>query len=122
MPVTKQRFVEDLVRDCDEARPIVEEHLRDFEGEVLLHLLVADVLRLAIALFEANEIAALDRCLRVVATGLADGDEYVRNAVAVSFVEDTPWWDEKMYPFISAWPEALQAEADRHRAASDGNA
>ncbi len=33
-----------------------------------------------------------------------------------------PWWDEKMYPFMSAWPEVLQAEADRYRAAGDRNA
>ena len=121
MPLTKEQFVEQLGRDFPESDPIIEEHRRDMDGEVLLHLLAADVLRLAIELFEANEIDTLDRCLNVVATGLAEGDEYVNNAIAVSFVEDTPWWDETKFPFIAVWPEALRVEAERFRAASGGS-
>ena len=120
--MTKESFVDDLVRECPEARPLVEEHLQDNGGELLLHLVAADVLRLAIAMFNSQETEALGRCLGVVATGLADGDEYVQNAVSVSFVEDTPWWDEQMFPFIAVWPEVLQAEAKRFRLASDGGA
>ncbi len=96
MTKTADLFVEDLVRDCPECVPIIEEHLRDFDGEVLLHLVVADVLRLAIAMFERHNTEGLGRCLSAVAAGLTDGDEYVQNAVAVSFIEDTPWWDEQM--------------------------
>ena len=118
MPLTKEQFVEQLRRDFPESDPVIEEHRRDMDGEVLLHLLIADVLRLALELFEANEIETLDRCLKVVATGLAEGDEYVNNAIAVSFVEDTPWWDETKFPFIAAWPEVLRVEAERFRAAS----
>lgn len=120
--MTKERFVEALVRECPEASPIVDEHLRDFDGDVQLHLLIADVLRLAIAMFDAHQTEPMHRCLGVVASGLTDGDEYVQNAVAVSFVEDTPWWDEQMLPFIAMWPEALRTEAERFRAASGGSA
>jgi hypothetical protein len=119
--MTKERFIDDLVRECPEARPVVEEHLQD-HGEILLHLVAADLLRLAVAMFEADETDALNRCLGVVATGLTDGDEYVQNAISVSFVEDTPWWDEKMFPFMAVWPEALQAEAESYRFAGGGGA
>jgi hypothetical protein len=119
--MTKELFVDELVRRCPEARPIVAEHLHD-HGEILLHLVVADVLRLAIALFNSGEMEALNRCLAVVVTGLTDGTEYVQNAISVSFVEDTPWWDEQMNPFMTAWPEALQAEAEAFRLASGGGA
>jgi hypothetical protein len=122
MSLTREQFVEQLRRDCPELDSIIDEHLGDFDGEVLLHLLVADVLRLAIELFEAHEIEALDRCLSVVAAGLGEGDEYVQNTVAVSFVEDTPWWDETKFPFIAAWPEVLRAEAERFRVACGGSA
>ena len=121
MPITKERFIDDLVRECPEARPVVEEHLQD-HGEILLHLVAADVLRLAIAMFNAGETEALNLCLGVVATGLTDGDEYVQNAISVSFVEDTPWWDEQMFPFMAAWPDALQAEAETYRLARGGSA
>lgn len=50
-----------------------------------------------------------------VGAGLTDGNERVENAVAVSFVEDTGWWDDAMAPFIAAWPEPLRAEARRQR-------
>jgi hypothetical protein len=118
VPLTTEQFVELLRRGCPEAAPLIDEHLLGFDGEILLHLLVADVRRLALAFFEARDIRALDRCLDVVAAGLRDGDEYVENAVAVSFVEDAAWWDEAMSPFIAAWPGALRAEAERQRAAS----
>jgi hypothetical protein len=113
--LTTGEFVAHLVETCPELRPCLEEHLRD-NGEVLLHLLVADVLRFAISKFEESSEDDLARCLAAVATGLTDGDERVENAVAVSFVEDTGWWDDTMAPFIATWPEALKAEAQRQRA------
>lgn len=119
--MTKEQFVADLVRECPEALPLVDEHVRD-HGEILLHLVAADVLRLATAMFNAGATEALNRCLGVVAAGLTDGDAYVQNAISVSFVEDTPWWDEQMATFMAAWPEALRAEAETYRIARDGSA
>lgn len=46
---------------------------------------------------------------------MREGDERVENAVAVSFVEDTPLWDESRHAFIERWPPALSAEAERQR-------
>lgn len=39
----------------------------------------------------------------------------MKNAIAVSFVEDSVWWDPSMSAFMSAWPSVLVAEAERQR-------
>jgi hypothetical protein len=101
-----------------EAQQVVQEHLEDNDGELLLHLLVADLLRLAHTWFELGMTDALTRLLAVVGAGLTDGDEGVENAVAVSFVEDSGWWDQASQAFIAAWPAALQAEVARQRTAN----
>jgi hypothetical protein len=56
--------------------------------------------------------------LGVFETGLREGDEAVENAVAVSFVEDTDWWDDSMRLFIARWPTGLAEEVERQRRAS----
>jgi hypothetical protein len=37
--------------------------------------------------------------------------------MAVSFVEDTGWWEPEMHPFIAAWPDELAHERAYQRAA-----
>lgn len=113
--LTAQDFVELLTAACPKARGIVDEHLRDNDNEVLLHLLVADIRRFAIERFEVHDTTTLKQCLDVMSTGLTDGDDHVENAVAVCFVEDTGWWDPEMKPFMAAWPSPLVAEAKRQR-------
>ncbi|WP_155859542.1 hypothetical protein [Cellulomonas sp. KRMCY2] len=51
-----------------------------------------------------------------MATGLRQGDDHVRGAIAVSFVEDTGWWEPEMQPFIATWPAELVNELARQRA------
>ena len=70
---------------------------------------------MAIAMFERGESDSLARLLGVLDRSLLEGDEDVENAVAVSFVEDTGWWDPEMGPFMSVWPAGLMAEAERQR-------
>lgn len=120
--ITVVEFVDLLTESCPETVPIVAEHLVDNGNELLLHLLIADVRRFSIEQFERDDSEALSRCLDVVAQGLIEGDEYVENAVAVSFVEDTGWWDPLMQPFIASWPLPLREEAERQRRAWPGNA
>ncbi|MEK7424230.1 MAG: hypothetical protein AAB131_10360 [Actinomycetota bacterium] len=115
MPQRKEQFVAELVECCPSLRDIVDEHVRDFDGEVLLHLLIADVRRFALGCFQSGESDVLSSCLDVVAGGLSLGDDYVENAVAVSFVEDTPWWDPSMEPFMAVWPDALRSEVEHQR-------
>ena len=119
--MTKDEFVARLVAACPETQPIVDEHLADFENEILLHLLIADVRRFAIAAFEAGDIDVLRKCLDAVGTGMS-GDDYVQNAIGVSFVEDTPLWDTTMGPYIATWPVPLKDEAERQGKWRPGNA
>lgn len=91
------------------------EHLEDYGNELLLHLLVADLRRLAVEWFGDGRNEPLGRLLEVLETGLREGDGDVKNPVVVSFVEDTGWWDESMQPFISLWPTGLADELERQR-------
>ncbi len=106
-------FVDLLLRTVPEAGDLHREHLEDNFGELLLHPLVADVRRLSFRAFEAGDRDLLRRCLEVMDAALRDGDVELENAVAVSFVEDTGWWDPDMQLFVAAWPAALRAEAER---------
>lgn len=109
--MTTEEVVSRLVDSCPETQPIVDEHLEDFDNEILLHLLIVDVRRFAIAAFEAGSLEVLTTCLGVVATGMSDGDDDVQNAIGVSFVEDTLPCDPAMQSYIATWPEALQNAA-----------
>lgn len=111
-------FLADLRSRVPGGGPTIDENLADQDGELLLHLLLADLRNLALSWFGEGRREELAQLLSVVESGLTDGDEYVENAVAVSFVEDTPWWDEAMEGFMSTWPLGLQREAERQRAAS----
>lgn len=108
-------FVAALSASASSVRAVVDDHLLEYGGESLLHLLVADVRLWCIEAFLAGERSDLGRCLDVMAMGILSSDDYVQNAVAVSFVEDTPWFDQSMEPFMAVWPAPLQAEADRQR-------
>lgn len=112
--LTASDFLDMLAKQVPETHPVVREHLDDNDG-LLLHVLTADLRRHAIQAFEAGRSDVLSRLLAVVDAALREGTEDVINAMAVSFVEDTGWWDPDMQPFIEAWPAALRAEVDRQR-------
>jgi hypothetical protein len=42
-----------------------------------------------------------------------EGDPSVRNAVEVSFVENSGWWEPEAESFVKFWPAALRIERDR---------
>ncbi len=93
----------------------VREHFADQEGELLLHLLTADLRRLAVAWFQEGRTDALARLLDALDVALREGNQYVNNAIAVSFVEDLGWWEPGMQPFIATLPGELANEVDRLR-------
>lgn len=103
-----------LAADVPEAQLAVVQHLEDHEG-LLLHLLTADLRRFAIQCFDAGQDEVMQRLLNLIDLALREGTEEVENAVSVSFVEDTGWWDPATQPFIEAWPPGLRAELDRQR-------
>lgn len=117
--VSPQEFLAELSSVVPESQELVAEHLEFYE-ELLLHILVADLRRMALAMFEQGEMERLERLLAVLDRSLAEGDEFVSNAVAVSFVEDTGWWDPEMSGFMTAWPDGLKEEVERQRQWRDG--
>ena len=110
MALTATDLLDTLAAEVPETQPVVGQHLQD-NGGLLLHLLTADLRRYAIQSFEAGQRDVVGRLLAVIDDALREGTEDVQNAMAVSFVEDTGWWDPAMQPFIETWPEGLQAEA-----------
>ena len=113
--MTETDFLRSLADEAPEVRDLIDEHLRDQSGELLLHLLVADVRRAAVDPFQRSDGDLLRRLPDLLDRALREGDERVENAVAVSFVEDAGWWHPAMRSFIDAWPDALQAEALRQQ-------
>ena len=112
--MTAHDFLSVLTSKVPETQHLVTEHLAH-NDELLLHLLTADLLRYAIEEFDSGHGDKLGKLLDVIESALRDGTEYVTNAMAVSFVEDTGWWDPQMQPFIDAWPSELRAEVERQR-------
>ena len=112
--MTAEDFLSALTSEVPEAEPIAREHLED-NDELLLHLLTADLRRYAIDMFGSERPDVLRRLLGVIDCALLLGNDSVSNAMAVSFVEDSGWWDPAMQPFIASWPPGLQAEARRQR-------
>jgi hypothetical protein len=112
--MTSTDLLDALARDVPETQPVVDEHLED-NGGLLLHLLTADLRRFAIQSFDVGNGNVLERILALVDVALGEGTGDVQNAMSVSFVEDTGWWDPAMQPFIGAWPTGLRAEVDRQR-------
>jgi hypothetical protein len=116
VPLVAQEFPERLVDAVPEAGAIVEEHLNDQDGELLLHLLVADIRRFVLAAHERGDEELTGRVLAFLDLALTTGDSAVENAIAVSFVEDVGWWDPAVQAFIAIWPAGLRAEVKRQSA------
>jgi hypothetical protein len=110
-PMSNADFVDALVARVPAARALVDEHLDDQFGELLIHMLMADVSRLALSAFQQGDASTANAVLAVVDEALRTGDDALINAVQVSFVEVTGPWDAEMQAFISTWPKALTAEA-----------
>jgi membrane protein required for beta-lactamase induction len=113
--MTQASFAQELLKAVPEARPVVDEHLRDYD-ELLLHLLMADLLRLAVASYGVGEGDVTQRLLAFVDRALRDGDDLVENAVCVSFVENVGAFPGESEAFISSWPDGLSQELARQRA------
>lgn len=94
---------------------IIDEHLVDNDGELLLHVLFGDLTRFVLAADERGDHDVVARSLQFLDSALRHGDADVENLVAVSFVENNEPWDGQAWTFISTWPEALRAEAQRQR-------
>jgi len=75
-----ERFVDELLAAAPQVGVLVTENRDPDDGMVLLHLLLHDLLRLAVSAFRAGDAALVTSILVVTERGFRDGDEYVRNA------------------------------------------
>ncbi len=109
----REAFVAELLRVAPETRAAVAEHLDDNHGELLLHLLLGDLLRLTVEAFHGGDQDLAERVVGVVARGLDEGDDYVANAVAVSFVEGFGALPRETDDLLGLWPPTLRSELGR---------
>jgi hypothetical protein len=109
-------FVDRLLAAVPEVDAEVREHLSDYDGELLIHLLMGDLRRTAVRLFHDGAFQVEQRLLRFVDLALRQGDDAVENAVCVSFVENAGFGPGETPEFIASWPDGLRSELDRQRA------
>jgi hypothetical protein len=110
--ITRADFVDELKRAVPESDDLVAEHLAD-NGELLLHLLMSDLLRMTVSTFHEGQPAVAARLLTFVDRCLREGDDDVANAVCVSFIEDFGAHAGESEALLNRWPPALRAELGR---------
>lgn len=112
--ITAEQVVPMLTNRVPEFQAAVDEHLAYYE-ELLDHVLFGDLTRFVLAAHDRGDASLVARTLRFLDEALADGDEYVENLVAVSFVGIVGPWDHDRAAFIDSWPAGLRSEAHRQR-------
>lgn len=110
--IEREGFLGELAAAVPESEDMVAEHLADNDG-LLLHLLMSDLLRMTVDTYAAGQVAVTDRLLAFIDSCLREGDDYVINAVAVSFVEDFGAHPGESDALLERWPTALRAELGR---------
>lgn len=110
--IRREDFLGELAIAVPESEAVVAEHLADNDG-LLLHLLMSDLLRMTVSAYAGGEKAVTDRLLAFIDWCLRKGDDYVSNAVAVSFVEDFGVAAGESDALLNRWPAALRTELGR---------
>jgi hypothetical protein len=86
--LTKASVATALVADVPEFSAALDEHLDDMGGDVLPHLLFGDLTRFLIAAHERGAAEPVPRTLQFLEGAIRHGDQYVKDLVAVSFIEN----------------------------------
>jgi hypothetical protein len=107
----EQRFFERLERAAPELRSLRSEHEAD-NGELLGHLLIADILRWACAVLDSQP-GAVDAVLEEMARSLQPGDDPVSNMISVSFLEHLGADDPRELAIRARLPRRLREELER---------
>ena len=116
MSVTKEEFVAHLVVMCPETQPIIDKRVpRTSTAKSFFICSSPTCVVPAIAAFEDGDNSVRRRCLDAVGAGMWSSNDYVQNTIGVSFVEDTPWYDPTMQPYIDTWPKPLRDEVAQRR-------
>ncbi len=109
--LTKSSVVPALIEAAPELQTVLGEHLEDMGGEVLPHLLFGDLTRFVAEAHGQGSDEVVHRILDFLETAIQHGDGYVRNLVAVSFIENIGVWESEMASLVAALPPALRAGA-----------
>lgn len=82
----------ELIAERDYLRLLYDEHMEDNDGELLAHLLMADICRWVIAQREADPIRVLQLLLWLEAhlETLMQSQDPVDNVICASFIEHLP--------------------------------
>jgi hypothetical protein len=70
-----------------EVTPVIDAHREANGGDILLHVLLGDLARFAIAAHERGDQEVAGRLLTQIDGDLREGDAAVEDAICVSFVE-----------------------------------
>jgi hypothetical protein len=110
-------FVETLVADHPELEPLLAEHRDDNFGDVLPHVFFGELTQWVVDqhLDNAADSSALDPLLAHLEAGLLDGDDEVKELIAVSFVENLPYPDDDGADIIDRLGPTLTAELETQR-------
>ena len=109
--MSPQAFTALLVQEDPKSADLVREHYSDHD-DLLIHLLLADLLRLCVSEFHAGSVDVSRRWLALVDRGLRDGDSALENAVLVSFVESAGHGEGETGEFLALWPSGLRTALD----------
>lgn len=89
MSASSVAFIGALIYHHNELLPVLEEHLADNDEQVLPHLVMADVMRWLVA-HRMDEPRVTRSVLDWLETAYIEGDDNVRDVIAVSGVEMIP--------------------------------
>jgi hypothetical protein len=109
-------FLRRLVEKFPELLPVLEEHLNENLGELLPHLLLADIKRHLVAAYEAERgipNGQVGPILDYLEEEFRTGDEEMKELIAVSFLELLPDPDEPGGGIRDLLGPSLAAQADR---------
>lgn len=107
----------ELIRDHPYLQPLLDEHLEDNYGEVLPHLLIADVCRWVLANYfsSPNEVRRLLAWLEDRFETGGAGRAALDDLIAVSFIEHLPCRWEPGGEVIDELGSKMTAEYNRQR-------
>lgn len=87
-------FMNLLLKSFPDLRPIYEEHMKDYCGEMLPHYLLADVTRYVVSLCVQMKNRTVRPELREILDffeyNFSSGDDDIRELISVSFLENFP--------------------------------
>jgi hypothetical protein len=112
--ITKESFADELVAAIPEFRPQLEDHQAAF-GEVMDHLLLADLVRMIEEAEARGDWLLIDRCLAFLEQAVATTDLYLLDLVAASFIENLEPWSDKHVRIFDRFPPRLAAQLQRQR-------